>query len=136
MSKVINELLDQNECLLELVAEVQASVGNKSMQMHELLQRTADKTYNVGLALSSFELEMKKLVEQNIPSFVECADLVVKVKDYVEVLEEENVQLKQQNESFFHDIQSQSIELMYFKQLTYDVMFEKQLSSAHHPHHW
>lgn len=125
MTKVINELLEQNEHLLELVVEVQQSASNKSNQMHKLLEKTACKTNDVGLALSSYELELKKISEQCIPSFLDCANVIEKVSDYVETIENENLQLKKQNESFFYSIKNQSAELMQFKSITYDLMFSK-----------
>lgn len=120
MEKVINDLMDQNELLLQTLFEVQQSAKNRSMQMYSLLKQTANITCDVGLALSSYELEMKKFSQQNIPLYIEdCVDCVEHIKTHVEYLEHKNNILQRENESFFQNIQYQNAELMQYKAMVY-----------------
>lgn len=129
MCKVIDNLMEQHEILLQILLEIQQTTMNRSMQLHCLMQKTAHKSCEVGQALSSFEFQAKQFACESLPYFIECAARFEQINSHVDTLVEENAVLRRENRQFFKDIQSQTAELMQYKNMVYQLMAGKGLSS-------
>lgn len=123
MSNIINDLFNQNEQLIELMGEIEQSANCKTRQLHEFMLNTASKSIDYGMALSAYEIEMKKLTEHNLPSIFHYDEMLNKSELLIDYYAKENQELKQENKNFFNDIQLINAELMYYKNVVYNLMF-------------
>lgn len=117
MSKVINDLMEQNELLLEILLEVHQNTRDRSEQMHQMLTKTASKTSEVGQALTSYELEVKTFAQNRIPAFIDFANYAKQMQFYIINLEHDNQELKKENETFFRDLQMQNVQLINYRKM-------------------
>lgn len=108
MIKVIHDLLDQNELLLQVLEDGQHLANENFNCLQKKLEKTANKTNKVGAKLTSFEHDIKWLVDQNIPEFVECSNVIEKTNVVVEKLEAENAELKANNDHLFRTLVAQN----------------------------
>lgn len=122
MKKIIDDLLNQNEQFIDLLVEMQQSSSCKTGQFYEFMLNTARKSIDYGMALSAYEIEMKKLTEHNLPNIVDYNDLLNQSQLLIDYYAKENEDLKRVNNKFSNDIQLINAELINYKSSVYNLM--------------
>ncbi|XP_027201463.2 uncharacterized protein LOC113795444 [Dermatophagoides pteronyssinus] len=117
MNKIINNLFDQNEQLIELIIETKQNAEIKSMEMNRFMLETATKTIDIGHALSSYELEMKHFTQRKLPQYLNLITLLDDQSNCLNDFEKENIHLRMENKLLNDNIESKNIELEQYKNI-------------------
>ncbi|OTF81784.1 hypothetical protein BLA29_008700, partial [Euroglyphus maynei] len=104
MNRIIDNLFDQNEQLIEMIVETKQNAQIKSMEMHRFMLETATKTIDIGHALSSYELEMKNITQNKLPKIFNLITLIDEQSDHLDRMERENKLLNDNIESMNNEL--------------------------------
>lgn len=110
---------------MSTLAETGQSVGGTSVVMNGLLQKSAQHTDEVMLALETYEQDLKKLAGRSLPSLVEYDQVVEQLRSEVNTVEAENVQLRTEKEELFQDSLSLNRQLVLYKGFFYHTLYEQ-----------
>ena len=77
---MIGDLIEQNQCLVDNIAEIKYESAVRVKEMHRKLKKSASRTEEVMLSLASHELFLKQFVEHHCCSCCGCDTRLMRFK--------------------------------------------------------
>lgn len=80
LERLVRDLIEQNQCLVENIAEIKHESAMRVDELHRRLQESAQRTEEVMLSLASHELHLKQFVEQHCCNCCQCDTRLMQFK--------------------------------------------------------